>query len=77
MPESQLCETSSMVRDRTCSETACTSICRRHRYEPKKDWTSRISATTLHDLERIEDEDENKSRLRVNRIWSLRGRVRG
>ena len=44
------------------------SICKRHRREPKKDLTSRIPATTLHDLERIEDEDENKSRLRVNRI---------
>jgi len=36
-----------------------------------------IYATTLHDLERIEDEDEKKSRLRVKRIWSVRGRVRG
>jgi len=63
-----------MVRDRTCSETACTSICRRHRRESKKHLTSRIHATTLHDLE---DEDENKSRLRVKRIWSVRGRVRG
>jgi len=36
-----------------------------------------IHATTFHDLECIEDEDENKSRLRVNRIWSVRGRLRG
>jgi len=65
-----------MVRDRTC-ETACTSICRRDRREHKKDSTSRVHAITLHDLEHIEDEDENRSRLRVKRIWSMRGRVRG
>jgi len=49
-----------MVRHRTCSETACTSICGRHRREPNKDLTSRILATTLHDLECIEDEDEKQ-----------------
>jgi len=66
-----------MVRDRTCSETASTSICRQHRREPKKDSTSRIHTITVHDLGRIEDEDENKSSLRVNRIWSVQGRLRG
>ena len=68
---------SSMVRPRTCSETACTLICRRHRHEPNEDLTSRIHTIILHNLERVKDKDENKSRLRVKKIWSVRRRVRG
>jgi len=73
-PKSHLCETSSMVRPRACSETAC--ISRHHRRECKEDLTSRIHTIILHHLERIKDEDKKKSRLRV-KIWNVRRRVRG
>jgi len=65
-----------MVRPRAGSEIACIVISRHHRRECKEDLTSRIHTITLHKLERIKDEDEKKSRLRV-KIWSVRGRVRG
>ena len=73
---SQLCETSSMVR------VALAVKQDPHRYADDIAVNLRKtrhpgSMRPLHDLERIEDEDENKSRLRVNRIWSVRGRVRG
>jgi len=53
-----------MVRPRTCSETACTLICRRHHHEPNEDLTSRIHTIILHNLERIKDKDENQNRAR-------------
>ena len=75
-PKSQLCETSSMVCPRACSETACIWISRHHRRECMEDLTSRIHTIILHNLERIKDEDEKKSRLRV-KMLSVRRRVRG
>jgi len=74
IPNSELCKTSSMVRPRTCSETSCSLICRRHRREPNEDLTSRIHTITMYELERIKDEDQNKSRLRVRGRVFLRDR---